>query len=100
MSPNPALTPPPETLGQTVSPPLSAGRFSLDLLPAHASRCGEEDPDAAWPSSPLAGVSPDAWVSCPICELPFGAAEVERHASACGEQAGTPGAPSSSYRVG
>ncbi|NXV23742.1 TRPC2 protein, partial [Cepphus grylle] len=67
--------------------PICSGRFSLDLLPVHASRCGEEDPAAAWPSSPLA--SPDAWVSpgsCPICELPFDAAEVERHASTCGEQ--------------
>ncbi|XP_074429101.1 protein XNDC1N [Larus michahellis] len=64
--------------------PICSGRFSLDLLPVHASRCGEEDPAAAWPSSPL--VSPDAWVSCPICELPFDAAEVERHASTCGEQ--------------
>ncbi|KAM9602217.1 protein XNDC1N isoform 3-T5 [Morphnus guianensis] len=81
--------------------PVCSGRFSLDLLPLHASRCGEEDPDpdAAWPSSPLAETSPDAWVSCPICELPFSVAEVEWHASTCGEQAGTPGTPSSSYRV-
>ncbi|XP_009462452.1 PREDICTED: DNA repair protein XRCC1 [Nipponia nippon] len=70
--------------------PICSGRFSLDLLPVHASSCGEEDPDAAWPSSPLAR---DAWVSCPICELPFGAAEGGRHASTCGERAGTPGAP-------
>ncbi|XP_075578072.1 protein XNDC1N [Pelecanus crispus] len=85
----------------TASPPLSAGRFRLDLLPAHASSCGEEDPDdAAWPSSPLAEASPNAWVSCPICELLFSAAEVERHASACGEQAATPGAPSPSHRLG
>ncbi|NXA20300.1 TRPC2 protein, partial [Ibidorhyncha struthersii] len=66
--------------------PICSGRFSLDLLPVHASRCGEEDPDASWPSSPLAAAPPDAWVSCPICELPFSAAEVERHASTCGEQ--------------
>ncbi|NWQ87325.1 TRPC2 protein, partial [Burhinus bistriatus] len=66
--------------------PICSGRFSLDLLPVHASCCGEEDPDAGWPSSPLAAVSPDTWVSCPICELPFGAAEVEQHASTCGEQ--------------
>ncbi|NXF55783.1 TRPC2 protein, partial [Oceanites oceanicus] len=78
--------------GETGVCPICSGRFSLDLLPAHASRCGEEDPDTAWPSSPLA----DAWVSCPICELPFGTAEVERHASTCGEQAGTPGTPSPS----
>ncbi|NXH68655.1 TRPC2 protein, partial [Hydrobates tethys] len=79
--------------GETGVCPICSGRFSLELLPAHASRCGEEDPDAAWPSSSLAEASPAAWVSCPICELPFGAAEVERHASTCGEQAGTPGAP-------
>ncbi|NXL04464.1 TRPC2 protein, partial [Mesembrinibis cayennensis] len=77
--------------GETGLCPICSGRFSLDLLPTHASSCGEEDPDAAWPSSPPAR---DAWVSCPICELPFGAAEVERHASTCGERAGTPGAPS------
>ncbi|NWU47786.1 TRPC2 protein, partial [Dromas ardeola] len=64
--------------------PICSGRFSLDLLPVHASCCGEEDNTAAWPSSPL--VSPDACVSCPICELPFDVAEVERHASTCGEQ--------------
>ncbi|NWZ58354.1 TRPC2 protein, partial [Haliaeetus albicilla] len=76
--------------------PICSGRFSLDLLPLHASRCGDEDPDAAWPSSPLAEMSPDTWVSCPICELPFSVAEVEWHASTCGEQAGTPGTLSSS----
>ncbi|XP_074716729.1 protein XNDC1N isoform X5 [Strix uralensis] len=76
--------------------PICSGRFSLDLLPVHASRCGEEDPPAAWPPSPLPGPSsPPAWVSCPICELPFGAAEVERHASSCGEPVGAPGSPSS-----
>ncbi|NXQ98691.1 TRPC2 protein, partial [Sagittarius serpentarius] len=79
--------------GETGVCPICSGRFSLDLLPVHASRCGEEDSDGAWPSSPLPEVSPDAWVSCPICELPFAAAEVEWHASTCGEQAGTPGAP-------
>ncbi|NXS68318.1 TRPC2 protein, partial [Pandion haliaetus] len=70
--------------------PICSGRFSLDLLPVHASRCGEEDPDAAWPSSPLAETPPDAWVSCPICELSFSATEVEWHASTCGEQAPHP----------
>ncbi|XP_074789386.1 protein XNDC1N isoform X2 [Athene noctua] len=81
--------------------PICSGRFSLDLLPVHASCCGEEDPAAAWPSSPLPGPSsPPAWVSCPICELPFSAAEVERHASTCGEPAGTPGPPSPSSWLG
>ncbi|NXE16750.1 TRPC2 protein, partial [Lophotis ruficrista] len=63
--------------------PICSGRFSLELLPAPASRCGEEE--AAWPSSSLAGASRGAWVPCPVCGLPFGAAEVEWHASACGE---------------
>ncbi|NWY50876.1 TRPC2 protein, partial [Chionis minor] len=72
--------------GETGVCPICSGRFSLDLLPVHASCCGEEDPDVSWPSSTLAAVSPEPWVSCPICELPFGAAEVERHASTCGEQ--------------
>ncbi|NXT58685.1 TRPC2 protein, partial [Pluvianellus socialis] len=72
--------------GETGVCPICSGRFSLDLLPVHASCCGEEDPDVSWPSSTLAAVSPEPWVSCPICELPFSAAEVERHASTCGEQ--------------
>ncbi|KAF4800741.1 DNA repair protein XRCC1 isoform X1 [Turdus rufiventris] len=62
------------------------GCFLLDVLPTHASQCGEE-PTAAWPF-----LSSDAWVSCPICQLPFDVAEVEQHASSCGE---TPGALSS-----
>ncbi|XP_042648413.1 putative short transient receptor potential channel 2-like protein isoform X2 [Tyto alba] len=70
--------------------PICLGRFSLDLLPVHASSCGEEDPAAARPSSL------GAWVSCPICELPFTAAEVEQHASTCGEEGGSPGPPSPS----
>ncbi|NXI91232.1 TRPC2 protein, partial [Psophia crepitans] len=77
--------------GETGVCPICSGCFSLDLLPTHASRCGEEDPDTPWPSSPPA--SPEAWVSCPICGLPFGAAAVEWHASTCGEQGGTPGTP-------
>ncbi|NWS99798.1 XRCC1 protein, partial [Mionectes macconnelli] len=64
----------------TTSPLLSTGRFLLDVLPTHASHCGEEEPTAAWPS-----LSPDTWVSCPICKLPFSMAEVEQHASTCGE---------------
>ncbi|NWS87158.1 XRCC1 protein, partial [Toxostoma redivivum] len=59
--------------------PICSGCFPLDLLPAHASQCGE-DPTTAWTF-----LSPDAWVSCPICQLPFGVAEVEQHASNCGE---------------
>ncbi|NXT96163.1 TRPC2 protein, partial [Anhinga rufa] len=76
--------------GETGVCPICSGRFSLDLLPVHASRCGEEDPAAAWPSSPA------TWVSCPICQRPFSAAEVEQHASTCGERAETTGAPSPS----
>ncbi|NWI82841.1 XRCC1 protein, partial [Dryoscopus gambensis] len=59
--------------------PICSGCFLLDLLPTHASQCGE-DPTAASPF-----LSSDAWVSCPICQLPFGMAEVEQHASNCGE---------------
>ncbi|NXA89226.1 XRCC1 protein, partial [Melanocharis versteri] len=65
--------------GETGVCPICSGRFLLDLLPTHASQCGE-DPTAAWPF-----LSPDAWVSCPICQLPFGMAEVEQHASNCRE---------------
>lgn len=68
-------------LGTAPSPPLPAGCFSVALLPAHASRCGEDDSDSdvEQPSSP------GARVPCPICELRFSPAEVERHASTCGE---------------
>ncbi|XP_035425426.1 protein XNDC1N isoform X1 [Cygnus atratus] len=61
--------------------PICSGCFSMALLPAHASRCGEDDSDSdvEQPSSP------GAWVPCPICELRFSPAEVERHASTCGE---------------
>ncbi|NXK00553.1 TRPC2 protein, partial [Corythaixoides concolor] len=83
--------------GETGICPICSGHFSLDVLPTHASRCGEEDPGAAWPS-PLAEASPSACVFCPICGLPFGATEVERHASACGEPPGTPGTACPSYR--
>ncbi|NWV49790.1 XRCC1 protein, partial [Daphoenositta chrysoptera] len=65
--------------GETGVCPICSGHFLLDVLPTHASQCGE-DPTAAWPF-----LSPDAWVSCPICQLPFGVAEVEQHASNCGE---------------
>ncbi|NXB10381.1 XRCC1 protein, partial [Cnemophilus loriae] len=65
--------------GETGVCPICSGHFLLDLLPTHASQCGE-DPTAAWPF-----LSPDAWVSCPICQLPFGVAEVQQHASNCGE---------------
>ncbi|NXD92216.1 XRCC1 protein, partial [Chaetorhynchus papuensis] len=65
--------------GETGVCPICSGCFLLDLLPTHASHCGE-DPTTAWPF-----LSPDAWVSCPICQLPFGVAEVEQHASNCGE---------------
>nr|XP_013797432.1 PREDICTED: DNA repair protein XRCC1 [Apteryx mantelli mantelli] len=80
--------------GELGTCPICSGRFRADLLPAHASSCGEEDftPEAAWSSSPGADWPPDAWVPCPICELRFRAAEVERHASACGEP-GTSSAP-------
>lgn len=79
---NPAL---PGEPGTPVSPPLPTGHFSLELLPTHAAGCGEEEPEVAQPSSPPGG----SWVSCPLCQLLFAAAEVEQHASTCGE--GTPG---------
>ncbi|NWT83234.1 XRCC1 protein, partial [Lanius ludovicianus] len=65
--------------GETGVCPICSGYFPLDLLPTHASQCGE-DPTTAWPF-----LSSDAWVSCPICQLPFDMAEVEQHASTCGE---------------
>ncbi|KAM4788633.1 protein XNDC1N isoform 1-T2 [Cyanocitta cristata] len=65
--------------GETGVCPICSGYFLLDLLPTHASQCGE-DPTTAWPF-----LSSDVWVSCPICQLPFGMAEVEQHASNCGE---------------
>ncbi|XP_074870651.1 protein XNDC1N [Carettochelys insculpta] len=74
--------------------PICAGCFSADLLPVHASTCGEDSslPDAAWPSPPQDDLwgeePPEAGVLCPICKFRFSAAEVERHASTCGEQAG------------
>ncbi|NXK53257.1 TRPC2 protein, partial [Chauna torquata] len=67
--------------GETDLCPICSGRFSTALLPAHASRCGEEDSD----SDVERPGSPGTWVSCPICELWFSLAEVERHASSCGE---------------
>uniref|UniRef100_A0A8C8RMN8 Uncharacterized protein n=1 Tax=Pelusios castaneus TaxID=367368 RepID=A0A8C8RMN8_9SAUR len=68
--------------------------FSTDFLPVHASTCGEDDSlsDDAWPPPPWEDSgregSPAAQVPCPICESQFSAAEVERHASTCGEQTG------------
>lgn len=81
--------------------PICSARFSLELLPTHASGCGE-DADGARPSSP---VTEPPWVSCPICGLPFGTWEVQEHASTCGEPAGargSRGSPSSSapHRAG
>lgn len=62
-------------------PSIPTGSFSTALLPAHASRCGEEDSDAEVELLSSAS-SP---VPCPICGLCFTAAEVERHCSTCGE---------------
>ncbi|NXP17090.1 XRCC1 protein, partial [Scytalopus superciliaris] len=60
--------------------PICSGCFLLDVLPTHASHCREEEPAAAWSS-----LFPDTWVSCPICQMPFSMAEVEQHASTCGD---------------
>ena len=68
--------------GTSLFPPsIPTGSFSTALLPAHASRCGEEDSDAEVELLSSAS-SP---VPCPICGLCFTAAEVERHCSTCGE---------------
>ncbi|XP_044879295.1 putative short transient receptor potential channel 2-like protein [Mauremys mutica] len=83
-----------EAGGEMGTCPICAGCFSTDLLPVHASTCGEDGslPDTAWPSPPREDPQreepPEAWVPCPICEFSFSTAEVERHASTCGEQAG------------
>ncbi|KAK9402694.1 short transient receptor potential channel 2-like [Crotalus adamanteus] len=57
--------------------PICAGRFPAEVLPVHASACGEA-------ASPSAGRG--SWVECPICQDPFPASEVEAHASRCGEE--------------
>ncbi|XP_014108767.1 PREDICTED: uncharacterized protein LOC106628233 [Pseudopodoces humilis] len=77
----------PELPAEDAGGPAVPGCFLLDLLPTHASQCGEH-PSAAWPF-----LSPDTRVSCPICQLPFGMAEVEQHASNCGETAGALSSP-------
>uniref|UniRef100_A0A8D0LCF9 XRCC1 N-terminal domain containing 1, N-terminal like n=1 Tax=Sphenodon punctatus TaxID=8508 RepID=A0A8D0LCF9_SPHPU len=61
--------------------------FRADLLPAHASACGEDDfsMSATLSPSPPWEEPPEAWVPCPICQYRFSAAEVEAHASSCGE---------------
>ncbi|XP_015745445.1 short transient receptor potential channel 2-like [Python bivittatus] len=63
--------------------PICAGRFPAQVLPVHASGCGEEVGTARASSSPLW----EAWVDCPICQVSFPASEVEGHASSCGEDA-------------
>uniref|UniRef100_A0A8C9EKP4 DNA-repair protein Xrcc1 N-terminal domain-containing protein n=1 Tax=Pavo cristatus TaxID=9049 RepID=A0A8C9EKP4_PAVCR len=62
-------------------PPIPTGSFSTALLPAHASRCGEEDSD----SEVELLSSGSSQVLCPICGLCFSSAEVELHCSTCGE---------------
>ncbi|XP_070799791.1 protein XNDC1N [Pituophis catenifer annectens] len=59
-----------------------AGRFPAELLPIHASTCGEEVEVARASSSPVWG----SWVECPLCQDRFPASEVEGHASGCGEE--------------
>lgn len=68
----------------SVTRPIPTGHFSLELLPTHASTCGDEDPATAT----LQPSSPHVWVCCPICYQPFSPAEVEQHASSCGEDSG------------
>uniref|UniRef100_A0A8C5S1V3 DNA-repair protein Xrcc1 N-terminal domain-containing protein n=1 Tax=Laticauda laticaudata TaxID=8630 RepID=A0A8C5S1V3_LATLA len=59
--------------------PICAGCFPAELLPVHASTCGEEVEAS---SSPAWG----SWVECPLCQGRFPASEVEGHASGCGEE--------------
>uniref|UniRef100_A0ACB8FGV0 Uncharacterized protein n=1 Tax=Sphaerodactylus townsendi TaxID=933632 RepID=A0ACB8FGV0_9SAUR len=63
------------------------GRFPIRLLPAHASRCGEEFEASVSSSSSSSSWEepPDDRVCCPICQFHFSAVEVEAHASSCGE---------------
>ncbi|XP_070605491.1 protein XNDC1N [Erythrolamprus reginae] len=64
--------------------PICAGRFPAEVLPVHASTCGEEaEVVERAPSPPFAWGS---WVECPLCQDPFPASEVEGHASSCGEE--------------
>ncbi|XP_010724907.1 DNA repair protein XRCC1 isoform X2 [Meleagris gallopavo] len=67
--------------GEMAVCPICSGSFSTALLPAHASRCGEEDSD---PEVELLS-SASSPVLCPICGLYFSSAEVEQHCSTCGE---------------
>ncbi|XP_034291804.1 protein XNDC1N [Pantherophis guttatus] len=62
--------------------PICTGRFPAELLPVHASACGEEVEVARASSSPVWG----SWVECPLCQDRFPASEVEGHASGCGEE--------------
>lgn len=56
-------------MGTPPSLPFPTGCFSTALLPAHASRCGEDDSDP--------GVEHPSWVPCPICQLCFSPAKVQ-----------------------
>ncbi|XP_052527316.1 protein XNDC1N isoform X1 [Tympanuchus pallidicinctus] len=67
--------------GEMALCPICSGSFSTALLPAHASRCGEEESD---PEVELLS-SASSPVLCPICGLCFSSAEVEQHCSTCGE---------------
>ncbi|XP_072183104.1 protein XNDC1N isoform X2 [Excalfactoria chinensis] len=67
--------------GDVAPCPICSGTFSTALLPAHASRCGEEDSE---PEVELL-CSASSPVMCPICGLCFSAMEVEQHCSTCGE---------------
>lgn len=71
----------PKLCHNLLSTPIPTGSFSTALLPAHASRCGEEESD---PEVELLS-SASSPVLCPICGLCFSSAEVEQHCSTCGE---------------
>ncbi|NP_001361420.1 Xrcc1 N-terminal domain containing 1 [Ornithorhynchus anatinus] len=89
--------------------PICAGNFPDDFLPLHAATCGEEEdpsmdrslPPPSWTIVSSSSSSeddsedstPSAWVQCPLCQVHFPAADVESHASTCGESAPAPENP-------
>ncbi|KAM8976889.1 protein XNDC1N [Pelodytes ibericus] len=85
----------PDTVLECSSCPLCGGYFRVDYLPIHASTCGEDPfPDHVSISSSSDDASsvdlflpgrPQSWVTCPVCGLRFGGAEIQQHASSCGE---------------
>ncbi|XP_073468814.1 protein XNDC1N [Aquarana catesbeiana] len=75
--------------------PICAGYFPADVLPVHASSCGEvyqppnivisSSDDDSWDGFQVIRDVPESWVTCPLCASRFQSSEIERHASTCGE---------------